>query len=158
MIQQLSSYLKAYKQFSPGKFWQRSKMIRRANAVFFDGFTSGKLEYYCQVERSMSVKSFKHRCHSWNDFLVVIKNDHELTQVSLIKVSEYFIENDRFVRQLVLIGFEKLIIKGENHSGRLEIPLTELMYPHKYVFDVVENTLFTERLQPSDKGHSNTNS
>lgn len=80
-----------------------------------------------------------------------MKNDHELKQISLIKASEYFIENDLFIRQLVHLGFETLVIKGENQDCRLEIPLTELMYPHKYVFDVVENTLFTERLEYSDK-------
>src|SRR6476661_10524491 len=123
MIEQISTYLKAYQRFSLVKYWRRTQIIRRANAVFFHGFTSGKLKYYCQVERSMSVKSFKHRCHSWNDFLVVIKNDFELSKVSLIKASEYFIENDLFIRQLVDLGFDKLIIKGENQECRLEIPL-----------------------------------
>ena len=157
MTEQLTAYLNAFRRFSLRKYWKRSQLIRRANALFFNGFTSGKLEYYCQVERSVSVKSFKHRCHSWNDFLVVIKNDHELTQVSLIKASEYFIENDQFIRQLVHLGFETLILKGENKDCRLDIPLIELMHPHKYVFDVVENTLFTERLAPSGKDYVKTN-
>ena len=117
---------------------ERIKVIREFNLVFTEAFYSGEIDRLCSVTTSPGVQSFKHELSSFyirSGFKVTIHNDERITDNEYFEISKYIIQSASFVRQLMALGYDTLIIVGKNSARGLQIPLKEIANLHDYMLN-----------------------
>jgi len=117
---------------------ERIKVIREFNLVFTEAFYCGEIDRLCSVTTSPGVPSFKHELSSFymrSGFKVTIHNDDRITDNEYFEISKYIIQSASFVRQLMALGYDTLIIVGKNSARGLQIPLKEIANLHDYMLN-----------------------
>ena len=93
------------------------------NKSFKEFFLSGEFNRMCHVSISQGNSEFAHEMSSFwmrSGFKIAIKNDANLAMEEIMSISEYILANKSFVRQLMAMGFDTLVIQGENNKiGRM---------------------------------------
>ena len=93
------------------------------NQSFREVFYSGELNRLCNVSITSGDKDFAHEMSSMtfrSGFKITIKNDAGLKDSEIIEISNYILSNKAFIRRLMTLGFDTLIIQGCNTTvGRL---------------------------------------
>lgn len=115
---------------------QRVKIITEFNQVFKDAFYSSDLDRLCKVTTAPGNPTFKHELSSFylrSGFKITIENDDSLGETDYKIISGYVIESEAFVRQLMALGYDTLIIKGRNSFSGIQIPLKEIANLHSYM-------------------------
>ncbi len=117
---------------------ERVRILREFNIVFKEVFMQGELDRLCVVTTSSGNPEFKHELSTFylrSGFKITIENDNNLTQSDYIEISKYVIESAPFVRQLMVLGYDTLIIKGKNSYMGLQLPLKEIANFHNYMLN-----------------------
>lgn len=96
--------------------FERIRVISQMNDAFKEYFYSGELHRLCRVSISSGEQSFAHEMSTlWfrSGFKITIENDTSLQKSEIDELQSYITENVAFVRQLMALGFDTLIIKGK---------------------------------------------
>jgi hypothetical protein len=115
---------------------ERVRIIKEFNLVFKEAFSCGDIDRLCSVTTSPGNPQNKHALSVHflrSGFKITIHNDEHLTKNDFVEISKYVIDSAPFVRQLMSMGYDTLIIKGMNYSIGLEIPLNEIANLYKYM-------------------------
>lgn len=103
--------------------FERMKIINSMNQSFKEVFYSGALDKLCSVSITQGDKDFAHEMSSFifrSGFKITIKNDSELKDSEIIEISNCILSNKDFIKKLMMLGFDTLIIQGNNTKiGRL---------------------------------------
>ena len=96
--------------------FERMRIISQMNAAFKEYFTTGEFKRLCKVSISQGNSAFAHEMSSlWirSGFKITIENDYSLRESEMEELASNVTDNAAFVRQLMAIGFDTLIIKGK---------------------------------------------
>lgn len=96
--------------------FERMRIISQMNAAFKEYFMSGEFSRMCKVSISSGQSEYAHEMSSiWlrSGFKITIENDLSLKESEIIELSTYVTDNAAFVRQLMAMGFDTLLIKGK---------------------------------------------
>jgi len=99
--------------------FERMRIISQMNTAFKEYFTSGESTRLCKVSISQGKSEFAHEMSTiWlrSGFKITIENDLSVKESEMTELSQYVIENVAFVRQLMAMGFDTLVIKGKTTS------------------------------------------
>ncbi|MBS0645481.1 MAG: hypothetical protein JSR97_02665 [Verrucomicrobia bacterium] len=117
---------------------ERVRIIKEFNQVFKEAYLSGDIERHCTVTTSPGNPEFKHELSTFylrSGFKITIENDSRLRDNDFVEISRYVLESAPFVRQLMALGYDTLIIKGKSSFTGLQIPLKEIANLHKYMLN-----------------------
>lgn len=96
--------------------FERMRVINAMNQAFKEYFISGDLERCCRVSISQGDQEFKHEMSSFwlrSGFKINIENDLNLRDSEIMEISQYILQNKAFIRQLMAMGFDTLIVQGK---------------------------------------------
>lgn len=96
--------------------FERMRIISQMNAAFKEYFMSGEFARMCKVSISSGCSEYAHEMSSiWlrSGFKISIENDLSLKESEINELSSYVTDNAAFVRQLMAMGFDTLVIKGK---------------------------------------------
>lgn len=96
--------------------FERVRIISQMNTAFKEYFTTGEFNRLCKVSISSGNSAFAHEMSSlWirSGFKITIENDSALRESEINELASYVTDNAAFVRQLMAMGFDTLIIKGK---------------------------------------------
>ena len=100
---------------SQGSF-ERVKILREFNITFKQAWEEKSLDRLCFVTTAPGDPDFKHGLSTYylrSGFKITIENDEDLTEKECGEISKYVVESRPFVRQLMAMGYDTLIIKGK---------------------------------------------
>lgn len=92
------------------------RIMKQMNAAFEEYFYTGEFNRLCKVSISQGCQSFAHEMSSlWirSGFKISIENDVSLKVSEINELAGYVTSNSAFVRQLMAMGFDTLVIKGK---------------------------------------------
>ncbi|GAA4932848.1 hypothetical protein GCM10023314_01550 [Algibacter agarivorans] len=104
----------------------RVRILGEFNRVFEYAFLTSEINRKCSVTTSPGKPGFGHALstiYPRSGFKITILNDDYLTDTDLFEISGYVLESPSFVRKLMAVGYDTLIVKGENSTVGLQIPL-----------------------------------
>lgn len=96
--------------------FERMRIINQMNRAFKEYFTSGEIGRLCKVSISSGKSEYAHEMSAlWlrSGFKISIENDLNLQESEINELAQYVTDNVQFVRQLMAMGFDTLIIKGK---------------------------------------------
>ncbi len=96
--------------------FERVRIISQMNVAFKEYFTTGEFNRLCKVSISKGESAFAHEMSSlWirSGFKITIENDLSLQESEINELAAYITDNAAFVRQLMAMGFDTLVIKGK---------------------------------------------
>lgn len=96
--------------------FERVRIIAQMNTAFKEYFTTGEFNRMCKVSISQGNSAFAHEMSSlWirSGFKISIENDSALKESEINELATYVTDNAAFVRQLMAMGFDTLVIKGK---------------------------------------------
>lgn len=99
--------------------FERVRTINAMNNGFKEVFYSGGLNRLCKVSISSGDPDFTHEMSSMtfrSGFKIGIENDNNLEMSEVMDISKYVLANTAFIRQLMSMGFDTLIIQGLNNG------------------------------------------
>ena len=99
--------------------FERVRIINQMNIAFKEYFTGGEFSRLCKVSISQGCSEYAHEMSSlWfrSGFKITIENDIALKESEINEIAMYITNNEQFVRQLMALGFDTLVIKG-NTTG-----------------------------------------
>lgn len=117
---------------------ERIRILKEFNFVFREVYMQGEIDRLCTVTTSAGNPKFKHVLSTFylrSGFKITIENDVNLTDNDFFEISKYVIESAPFVRQLMALGYDTLIIKGKNSFKALELPLNEIANFQNYMLN-----------------------
>lgn len=115
--------------------FERMRIINQMNTAFKEYFMSGEIERMCKFSISQGKLEYAHEMSSiWfrSGFKVSIENDMNLKDSEMIELANYITGNQAFVRQLMAIGFDTLIIKGKTTEKSISYALKEFANLSQY--------------------------
>ena len=118
--------------------FERYRIVSNMNDAFKDYFYSGELQRLCKVSISSGEASFRHQMSSMvfrSGFKLSIENDNDLKESEIIEISKYIISNKPFIRQLMSIGFDTLIIRGKTSLMGKKFALKEFADLNSYFIE-----------------------
>lgn len=96
--------------------FERVRIISQMKVAFKEYFTTGEFNRLCKVSISQGDSTFAHEMSSlWirSGFKISIENDSALRESEINELAAYVTDNAAFVRQLMAMGFDTLVIKGK---------------------------------------------
>lgn len=96
--------------------FERMRIINQMNGAFKEYFMSGEFSRMCKVSISQGCREYAHEMSSlWlrSGFKISIENDAALKESEINELASYVTDNAAFVRQLMAMGFDTLVIKGK---------------------------------------------
>ena len=103
--------------------FEKMRIIQAMNDNFKDSFYSGGLDRLCKVSISVGDPEFSHEMSvMWlrSGFRITVENDLGMQDCEIFEISDYVLNNKAFLRQLMSIGFDTLIVQGKmTHRGKM---------------------------------------
>lgn len=99
--------------------FEKIKLVNQMNAGFKEYFYTGELNRLCKTSICQGDPDFKHELSSiWfrSGFKISIENDSNLKDSEIIDISQYVLNNAAFIKQLMAMGFDTLIVQGSNNK------------------------------------------
>lgn len=115
--------------------FERVRIINQMNAAFKEYFMSGEFSRLCKVSISQGRSDYAHEMSSlWfrSGFKITIENDYSLKESEIVELANYVTDNAAFVRQLMAMGFDTLIVRGKNYGMSREYPLKKYANLNNY--------------------------
>ena len=115
--------------------FERVRIINQMNAAFKEYFLSGEIGRMCKASISQGRSEYAHEMSSlWfrSGFKISIENDASLKESEISELASYVTENSAFVRQLMAMGFDTLVIKGKKSGVGKEYPLKKFANLSQY--------------------------
>ncbi|MBQ9665026.1 MAG: hypothetical protein IJV33_00950 [Bacteroidaceae bacterium] len=95
--------------------FEKYKLINQMNSGFKEFFYSGELNRLCKTSICQGDPDFKHEMSAiWfrSGFKISIENDMNLKDSEIMEISQYVLQNASFIRQLMAMGFDTLVVQG----------------------------------------------
>lgn len=111
-----------------GSTVERMNIINSMNQAFKEYYYSGEIKRFCKVSVSAGNSSYAHEMSALffrSGFKISIENDSDLKDSEIREISQYILSNKAFVRQLMALGFDTLIIMGKTNNKALQYSLKE---------------------------------
>ena len=108
--------------------FEKMKIISTMNQAFKEYYYSGELNRLCKVSITMGNDSYRHEMSAIffrSGFKISIENDSDLQDSEIRDISQYIFSNKAFVRQLMSLGFDTLIIMGKTTKKAMQNSLKE---------------------------------
>jgi hypothetical protein len=115
---------------------ERIKIIKTFNFIFNEAYLNGEIDRNCSVTSGIGNPTFRHVCSTTylrSGFKITIHNDNKLTSSEINEISKYILDSNAFVRQLMTLGYDTLIIVGNNTYKSEEYSLNNIADLHKYM-------------------------
>jgi len=96
---------------------ERVRIVSMMNQGFRECYYAGELSKLCHVSIAAGDPDYRHDMSSiWlrSGFKITIENDSGLKESELFEIAQYILTNVPFVRQLMSMGFDTLIVIGKN--------------------------------------------
>lgn len=106
----------------------RMRIINSMNESFKEAYYTGELERLCKASITMGDSSYAHEMSTFvfrSGFKISIENDNNIKYFEFREIAQYILSNKPFVRQLMSLGFDTLIIKGKNTSNEVKYALKQ---------------------------------
>lgn len=119
--------------------FERVRIIREFNMVFKEAYMSGEIDRFCIVSTSAGIPEYRHALSTFyirSGFKITIQNDERLTEHDFMEISKYILESAPFVRQLMALGYDTLIIIGKTNYNGLQVSLKEISDIQKYMLGI----------------------
>jgi hypothetical protein len=116
--------------------FERVRIIREFNLVFREAYMSSEIDRYCIVSTSPGNPEYRHALSTFylrSGFKISIQNDENLKENDFVEISKYILESAAFVRQLMALGYDTLIIIGKSNYKGLQVSLKEISDFQKYM-------------------------
>lgn len=107
---------------------ERMRIINAMNDSFKEAYYSRELDRLCKVSITIGDSSFAHEMSTFvfrSGFKISIENDNNIKISEFREIGQYILSNRPFVRQLMSLGFDTLIIKGKNISNEAKYALKQ---------------------------------
>ena len=104
--------------------FERLKLISQMNTGFKEYFYSGELNRLCKTSISQGDPDFRHEMSSiWfrSGFKISVENDTNLKESEIIEIAQYVLQNHQFIRQLMAMGFDTLIVQGKKEGKKFSL-------------------------------------
>lgn len=118
--------------------FERVKIINEMNKGFKELFYSRAINRLCHVSISAGDPDFTHEMSSMSfrsGFKIGIENDMDLQMSEVMDLSKYILANTAFIRQLMSMGFDTLIIQGLNNGRGRKFSLKAYAKLNNYFID-----------------------
>lgn len=95
---------------------ERVKLLSAMNENFKETFYSGGIDRLCKVSIGAGDPEFSHEMSAlWfrSGFRITVENDLGMLDSEIFEISDYVLQNESFIRQLMSLGFDTLIVQGE---------------------------------------------
>lgn len=115
--------------------FERVRIISQMNTAFKEYFTTGEFNRLCKVSISQGNSAFAHEMSSlWirSGFKISIENDYSLKESEINELASYVTDNAAFVRQLMAMGFDTLVIKGKTSGMTRSFALKKFANLNQY--------------------------
>jgi hypothetical protein len=114
---------------------ERVRVVREFNKAFNEAYLTGEFDRMCKVSIAIGDSSFRHSMSTFvlrSGFKITIQNDEKLTNYDIQEIAKYVLASNPFVRQLMALGFDTLIIIGKNMSAGVKLQLSNFANPNQY--------------------------
>lgn len=114
---------------------ERVKLIKGLNQAFSDAYLSGTFDRMCKASAGMGDSSFRHSMSTMtfrSGFKISVQNDENLSSGDISELAKYVLASMPFVRQLMSLGFDTLIIVGKHNSHGVKLQLSKFANPNQY--------------------------
>lgn len=108
--------------------FERMKIINAMNQSFKETYFSGEIDRLCKVSITSGNDNYRHEMSAFflrSGFKVSIENDSNLKDSEIRDISQYILSNKAFVRQLMSLGFDTLIIMGKTSKKAMQYSLKD---------------------------------
>lgn len=115
--------------------FERMRVINQMNAAFKEYFLSGEFNRLCKVSITQGCSGYAHEMSSlWfrSGFKISIENDTSLKESEVNELAKYITDNPAFVRQLMALGFDTLVIKGKTSGIGYDYALKKFANLNQY--------------------------
>lgn len=115
--------------------FEKIRIIGNMNAAFKEYFISGEYNRLCKASISQGCSDFAHEMSSlWfrSGFKISIENDTSLKESEMNEIASYITDNDAFVRQLMSLGFDTLIVRGKQSGIEKKFALKKYANLNQY--------------------------
>lgn len=115
--------------------FERIRVISQMNSAFKEYFMTGEFNRLCKVSISKGNSTYAHEMSSlWirSGFKLTIENDSHLQDSEINELSTYITDNPAFVRQLMAMGFDTLVIKGKTTGKEKDFSLKKYANLNQY--------------------------
>jgi hypothetical protein len=95
-------------------------IINQLNQGFKNQFLAGEASRLVKASITIGDASYRHAMSNSfvrSGFMLTIVNDDNLKLSEAHEVAQYILENDFFVKQLMTLGFDTLIVKGSKTNS-----------------------------------------
>ena len=95
---------------------ERVRILSAMNDNFKDTFYAGGIDRLCKVSISAGNPEFSHEMSTiWlrSGFRITVENDYGMADIEIFEISDYVLQNEAFLRQLMSLGFDTLIVQGK---------------------------------------------
>lgn len=117
---------------------ERIKIINTFNFIFNEAYINGEINRNCSVTTGIGNPTFRHVCSTTylrSGFKITIHNDNKLEMSEIEEIAGYILDSKSFVRQLMALGYDTLIIVGKNTYKSAEYSLNDVADLHKYMLN-----------------------
>lgn len=108
--------------------FERVRIIKSMNDAFHEYYLTGEIDRLCKVSITSGNQSYRHEMSTVffrSGFRISIENDSNIRDSELRDISQYILSNTAFVRQLMALGFDTLIVSGKTTNKNLMYSLKE---------------------------------
>ncbi len=108
--------------------FERMRIISSLNDAFKEYYYSGELKRFCKVSISAGNEQFRHEMSSFflrSGFKILVENDCDIRDSEIREISQYILGNVSFVRRLMSLGFDTLLIVGATTNKKQIYALKE---------------------------------
>lgn len=115
---------------------ERVRIISQFNESFKEAYFQGDIEYLCKVTTCPGNETFKHEMSAFylrSGFRITIENDGNIEENNYEDIAGYVIASGPFVRQLMALGYDTLVLKGKTRNYQIQYSLKEVSDFHKFM-------------------------
>lgn len=108
--------------------FERMKIISTMNQAFKEYYYSNELSRLCKVSITTGNETYRHEMSAVffrSGFKISIENDSNLKDSEILDISKYILSNKPFVKQLMSLGFDTLVIMGKTTKRAMQYSLKE---------------------------------
>jgi hypothetical protein len=108
--------------------FERVRIIKSMNDAFHEYYVTGEINRLCKVSITVGNQSYRHEMSTVffrSGFRISIENDSNIKDSELRDISQYILSNTAFVRQLMALGFDTLVISGKTTNKSFMYSLKE---------------------------------
>jgi hypothetical protein len=129
---------------------EKTLIINSLNILFEEQYIKGLTDRLIVVSVTKGDKSYK-QSMSVNSlrsgFMLLIKNDDQLSITEAQEISEIILNDKPFIRKLIILGFDTLVVKG-NNTQTLKFKLSDKEENSALTHQYIDNKTKTKDEKP----------